>query len=266
MGALHEGHISLIEASKATNDITICSIFVNPLQFNNAQDLQHYPRTLEADIKMLQEAGCDMLFVPDASTMYPQPPRIKIDFGSLETVMEGKYRPGHFNGVAIVVAKLLHIVDPDFAYFGQKDLQQFLIIQQLVKDLSFKVKLICCEIVREADGLAMSSRNRRLLPPYRKASPKLYKALQLAQQSLEKHSPEEVKNIVADFLAGEELIRLEYLEIADGVTLETVGALENHESVAICIAAYLGEIRLIDNIVFSPGKKTGKPEEMPKYV
>jgi pantoate--beta-alanine ligase len=265
MGALHQGHISLINRSKEENDITVCSIFVNPLQFNNTQDLKRYPRTIEADIELLESAGCDVLFVPQASTMYPQQPKIKIDFGELETVMEGKYRPGHFNGVAVVVAKLFHMVDPDQAYFGQKDLQQFLIIQQMVKDLSFKLKLICCDIIREEDGLAMSSRNRRLEPAQRKASVKLYEALKMAKQLLDSHQPAQVKQEVAGFLAAEEMIRLEYLEIADGETLETVGSVANHEKVAICIAAYLGEVRLIDNIIIE--KKAKEPAtEIPGFI
>lgn len=249
MGALHEGHISLIERSKKENDLTVCSIFVNPLQFNNANDLLKYPRTLEKDIKMLEKAGCDIVFAPDVSTIYVTKPGLAIDFGDLERVMEGKFRPGHFNGVAIIVSKLFHMVDPDRAYFGQKDLQQYLIIKQLVDSLSFRVELISCDIIREQDGLAMSSRNQRLLPEHRVIANNLYKALELAKELVLKNHLEKAEEAVKEYLSPFKSIQLEYLEIADGNTLIKVGDLKDHSSVAICIAAFLGEVRLIDNII-----------------
>ena len=175
MGALHRGHLSLIEASKAENDLTICSIFVNPTQFNNPQDLAVYPRTLQADCEMLESVKCDVVFAPNAHDMYLTLPNLKFDFGDLERVLEGKFRPGHFNGVGIVVSKLFNIIQPDSAYFGQKDLQQCAIINRLVKDLSYNLKLNICPTQRETDGLAMSSRNRNLTPEQRKNAPEIYK-------------------------------------------------------------------------------------------
>ncbi len=249
MGALHEGHLSLIRTSRQKNDLTVCSIFVNPLQFNNPSDLTTYPRTLEGDIQMLSNAGCDILFAPVAGSMYPETPRMSINFGTLEEVMEGKHRPGHFNGVAIVVAKLFNLVKPTRAYFGQKDLQQFLIINRLVKDLSFDLQLVCCDIIREDDGLAMSSRNRRLTQEHRILAPRLYESLQLAQKQLTTQSPEEVKLLVEKFLESYPDIKLEYIEIADAQTLEPLQEIKEQKKVAICIAAWLGDVRLIDNVL-----------------
>ena len=200
MGALHTGHLSLIEASKKQNDLTVCSIFVNPTQFNNAHDLSVYPRTLEADCQMLESIGCDAVFAPSAEEMYPQLPQIKFDFGDLERVMEGQFRPGHFNGVGIVVSKLFNIVQPDNAYFGQKDLQQCAIVNRLVKDLSFSLILNICPTQRETDGLAMSSRNRNLSPEQRNDAPHIYKALQKAADLLRKNkSSEAVKTFVKQY-------------------------------------------------------------------
>jgi pantoate--beta-alanine ligase len=249
MGALHEGHLSLIRASRKDNNITVCSIFVNPLQFNNSNDLTTYPRTPESDIEMLSKAGCDILFTPVAGSMYPEAPRMSISFGALEKVMEGQHRPGHFNGVAIVVAKLFHLVKPTRAYFGQKDLQQFLIINRLVKDLSFDLQLVCCDIIREEDGLAMSSRNRRLSPEHRAIAPKLYEALQLAQTHLTDEEPEQVKLLVEKFLEDYPLIKLEYIEVADAQSLEPLINLREQKQAAVCIAAWLGDVRLIDNVL-----------------
>src|ERR1043165_7630788 len=159
MGALHAGHLSLIEASKRENQLTVCSIFVNPAQFNNAKDLEKYPRTLERDLGMLEKAGCDVVFAPDAKMMYEAEPMIKFDFGDLDKILEGEFRPGHFSGVALVVSKFFHIIKPTVAYFGQKDFQQFKVIEKLVKELKFDLQLKPMPIFRESDGLAMSSRN-----------------------------------------------------------------------------------------------------------
>ncbi|MFT7247810.1 MAG: pantoate--beta-alanine ligase, partial [Arcticibacterium sp.] len=167
MGALHEGHVSLVNKARQDNDIVLCSIFVNPTQFDNQEDLKKYPRTLETDTALLKKADCDIIFAPSSDEMYNAVPKLKLDFGNLEHVMEGEFRPGHFNGVATVVSKLFHIVNPDRAYFGLKDLQQVAILNRLVKDLSFDLELISCPIIRERDGLAMSSRNTRLSPKAR---------------------------------------------------------------------------------------------------
>jgi pantoate--beta-alanine ligase len=248
MGALHAGHLSLIERARQECDLVVCSIYVNPTQFNNPGDLIHYPRTVPADRRLLEAAHCHALFLPDDQVMYPQPALLKLDFGYLEKVMEGKYRPGHFNGVATVVSKLLHIVNPDVAFFGQKDLQQFTVIRQLVTDLSFNVQLVCCPIVREKDGLAMSSRNVRLTPDNRAVAPLLYQALQMAGKRIVEEPVDKVKEAVAAYLARTPQIQLEYFEIVDSYTLHPVQEITGHQAVSLCIAAYLGEIRLIDNI------------------
>jgi pantoate--beta-alanine ligase len=249
MGALHNGHISLIRKSKEATDLTICSIFVNPTQFNNALDLAVYPRTLEADCEMLQKAGCDYVFAPSAAEMYPVPHQIKFDFGNLEHVMEGKFRPGHFNGVGIVVSKLFNIVMPDIAFFGQKDIQQCAVINRLIIDLSFQIKLVICETEREQDGLAMSSRNRNLTIEQREIAPNLYKNMRASQKLLEDGmSINEVKNHLQTTLIQINGIKLEYFEIVDRTSLESIETYLPHQS-AMCIAAFLGKTRLIDNML-----------------
>jgi len=251
MGALHAGHISLIEASKQENNLTVCSIFVNPTQFNNPEDLKKYPRTLEKDSEMLQSVDCDVVFAPSAEEMYPSLPQMKFDFGSLETVMEGKFRPGHFNGVGIVVSKLFHIVKPDRAYFGLKDLQQVAVIRRMVSDLSFDLEIIPCATLREADGLAMSSRNMRLSAEARALAPNIYKALQFAKDKLQGGaSAKETQNAVASFFSTIPAIEPEYFEIADFDTLEPIAEARTQGKTAVCIAAFLGGVRLIDNMVF----------------
>ncbi|MGV3585888.1 MAG: pantoate--beta-alanine ligase [Adhaeribacter sp.] len=249
MGALHEGHLQLLRTAAQENDITVCSIFVNPTQFNNAEDFKLYPRLLEADAQLLTENNCQVLFAPEVAEMYTEALQLKFDFGALETVMEGQYRPGHFTGVAAVVSKLFHLVKPHKAYFGQKDLQQFAIINRLVTDLSFDLELVRHPIVREPDGLAMSSRNRRLTPEERQVATYLYKALQLAAQNLAYQSVPEVKAAVQEYLSPHHSIRLEYFEVADSQTLQPLQTLENQKNIALCIAAYVGEVRLIDNLV-----------------
>jgi pantoate--beta-alanine ligase len=250
MGALHPGHISLIERSQKDNDSTICSIFVNPTQFNNLGDLQKYPRTLEADQLLLQKAGCDAVFAPANEEIYRQPPRLRLDFGTLEQVMEGRFRPGHFNGVGLVVSKLFHMIKPNRAYFGQKDLQQFLIIRQLVNDLSFDLQLVRCPIIREPDGLAMSSRNRRLDPEQRQKAPQIYRALMKAKEMLlgGKSVSAAKMAVQTDFL-HQTGFRLEYFEVVDEETLQPVENTREHPQIALCMAAYLGEVRLIDNLL-----------------
>lgn len=256
MGALHEGHLQLLRACARENDVTICSIFVNPTQFNNPDDYKLYPRTLDQDIALLQATGCDYLFVPGAGEMYPQQPQVQFSFGPLEAVMEGAHRPGHFNGVATVVSKLFHVVQPHRAYFGQKDLQQVAVVRQLVQALSFDVELVCYPTVREPDGLAMSSRNKRLDEGQRQVAASLYKALQLAARKLKQPpasipmaSITSIKEEVAAYLAGINQVQLEYFEIADPVTLQPVADVREAQELALCIAAFVGPVRLIDNVL-----------------
>jgi pantoate--beta-alanine ligase len=251
MGALHAGHISLIRQAKLHNELSVCSIFVNPTQFNNPEDLVKYPRTLEADIAKLEEAGCDVIFIPEVSEIYPAPVSLSINFGRLEEILEGAFRPGHFNGVGIVVSKLFHIIKPTKAYFGLKDLQQCAVINRLVKDLSFDLELVFCDTVREEDGLAMSSRNVRLDTAARKAAPFINSSLRKGKDLiLNGTSPEDTKRIItADFAARAEF-ELEYFEIVDFETLESIERYDNHRKTALVTAAHLGGVRLIDNVVF----------------
>ncbi|MGK7391493.1 MAG: pantoate--beta-alanine ligase [Candidatus Cyclobacteriaceae bacterium M2_1C_046] len=251
MGALHQGHISLIEASKKNNDLTICSIFINPTQFNNPEDLKKYPRTLEKDISMLIEAGCDYLFLPSDEELYGQNDLlIKINFGYLENIMEGKYRPGHFNGVGLVVSKLFNIVRPDKAYFGQKDLQQFSIIKHLVDELNFGIDLNCMPVIRESDGLAMSSRNINLNETARKKATAFYNALNKASKMLKDGMGiEQVKSDITGLFNNQEEANLEYFEIVNAHSLLPLKDYKKNDRTALCIAGYVGGIRLIDNVI-----------------
>lgn len=250
MGALHEGHLDLVRRARQECDVVVASVFVNPTQFNNPDDLARYPRTLEQDSEMLERVGTDVLFFPSATEMYPEPPQLRLHFGELETVMEGAFRPGHFNGVGIVVTKLFHIVQPSRAYFGQKDLQQVAVIRRLIRDLSFPIELVRCNTVREPDGLAMSSRNRNLSSTERLQATALYQALLLARDLLvEGQSPNQAKAAVSGFFA-QRPIQLEYVEVANADTLQPVVELQAPGQTAICLAAQLGKVRLIDNLVF----------------
>lgn len=249
MGALHDGHISLINASRSQNDITVSSIFVNPIQFNNQNDLIKYPRTLETDTGLLESVGCDVLFSPENQEMYPIESVLKLDFGHLDKVMEGKFRPGHFSGVGLVVSKLFNIVEPDQAYFGQKDWQQFAVIKKLTEELNFNIALHSIETLREADGLALSSRNLRLNPEERTLATVFYRALAKARSAFrEGKDIHEVQRIVRAFVEQYPGVRLEYFELVDS---ENLNALENvHQATQpiMCIAGYVGEVRLIDNM------------------
>ncbi|RYU78715.1 pantoate--beta-alanine ligase [Hymenobacter persicinus] len=251
MGALHEGHLQLVRAAAQENDVVVVSIFVNPTQFNNADDFRLYPRVPDADAALLAPAGCTVLFLPSVEQMYPRPTVLTFDFGPLERVMEGAHRPGHFNGVATVVSKLFHLSRPHRAYFGQKDLQQVAIIRQLTADLSFDLDLVAFPTVREADGLAMSSRNRRLSPADRAMAPQLHQALVLGAAALAQGQPAEVAQAAAaQHLAASPGISLEYFEVVDAQTLQPVsGAVQAGQTVALCVAAQLGGVRLIDNLV-----------------
>ncbi|MDH3709216.1 MAG: pantoate--beta-alanine ligase [Cyclobacteriaceae bacterium] len=254
MGALHQGHLTLIDYCSRQSDVIICSIYVNPTQFNNPSDLTNYPRTLNEDLLALENTGCHAAFVPGDSSMYPQEPRTSVEFGALSMVLEGEHRPGHFNGVGLVVAKLFNIVQPDHAYFGQKDWQQVVIIKQLVQDLSFPIEIREVPIVRESDGLAMSSRNRRLTEQQRRLAPQLYLAISTVREHLQAGgSIEESAKKGSDQLQGFPEINVEYLEVVDAETLNTPRQPLGNRTLSVCIAARLGEIRLIDNVkVFSP--------------
>lgn len=251
MGALHEGHAQLVRMACAENDVVAVSIFVNPTQFNNQSDLLHYPRTPQADLLLLEEVGCDVLFIPEIADMYPEgftEEALPVRLGGFDTVMEGAHRPGHFAGVMQVVNKLFHAVGPCQAYFGQKDMQQLAVVKHMVSELALPIKVIGCPIVREADGLAMSSRNRRLTPEERAVAGHIYKALQLAASLWPSTPPHEIEHQVAAFMASEPLFTLEYIELADTTTLQPLTEGQQKNAVA-CIAARLGVVRLIDNVV-----------------
>jgi pantoate--beta-alanine ligase len=250
MGALHDGHLQLVRAAAAECDDVVASIFVNPTQFNNPDDLRLYPRLPEQDTALLAGAGCTALFMPAVAEVYPQPTVLHFDFGPLERVMEGAHRPGHFNGVATVVSKLFHMARPHAAYFGQKDFQQVAIVRQLLADLSFDLELVVYPTVREADGLAMSSRNRRLSPEARAVAPLLYQVLtQAASQVRQGVAPAQVQAEALAALAAEPQFTPEYFEVADAQTLQPLGAYAAGRSVVLCVAAHLSGVRLIDNIV-----------------
>jgi pantoate--beta-alanine ligase len=250
MGALHAGHLSLIRTCAQQNDITVASIFVNPTQFNDKRDLERYPRMPERDMDLLQSAGCQLVFLPDEHEVYPEPDTREFDFGGLDRNMEGKQRPGHFRGVAQVVTRLFDIVTPHRAYFGLKDFQQLAIIRKVTADLGYPVEIIPCPIVRESDGLAMSSRNMLLSPEERRAACILSAALFEARSMKEQHTPAEVKQFVEGMIRDAPLVALEYFEIVDAGSLQPVTNWTNEETVG-CLAASVGKIRLIDNVNFS---------------
>ena len=250
MGALHDGHLQLVQAAAAECNEVIATIFVNPTQFNNADDFRLYPRVPEADAALLAPAGCTALFVPSVAEMYPQPTVLRFDFGALERVMEGAHRPGHFNGVATVVSKIFHLARPHRAYFGQKDWQQVAVVRQLVADLSFDLEIVACPTIREADGLAMSSRNRRLDAAARAAAPLLYQVLVAAAAQVRQGvPPAQVRAAAAAALLREPLLTHEYLEVADAQTLQPLAQYVPGRAVVLCLAAHVGGVRLIDNVV-----------------
>lgn len=251
MGALHQGHISLVNKSASENNYTVVSIYVNPTQFNDKADLNRYPRNLEKDMKLLEGSGCDLVFAPADAEMYPEPDTRKFNFGMLETVMEGKFRPGHFNGVAQIVSKLFDAVKPDRAYFGLKDFQQLAVIMKMVKDLHYPVEIVPCKIIRETDGLAMSSRNMLLEPEKRKAAPFIYKTLLQTIRLSQEKSPEEIKSIVQGLFKTNAELELEYFEIVDNENLQPITVFNPNVPSSACIAVFAGKIRLIDNIQFN---------------
>ncbi len=246
MGALHEGHLSLIRISKQQTDITICSIFVNPTQFNNASDLTLYPRTPEADIKLLESAGCDILYMPDVKDVYPENDSRQFDFGYLDTILEGAHRPGHFNGVGQVVSILLEGIKPDKAFFGSKDYQQVMVVKNLVKQLHLPVEIVACPILREPDGLAMSSRNIRLSKEERKTATLVPFIMQQAIKIIHKNGVKEAKSYVSQECTNNNM-KLDYYEVCDADTLEPVEDINSHRKAISLIAVFVGNIRLIDN-------------------
>ena len=248
MGALHEGHASLVQRSVVENGVTVVSVFVNPTQFNDKGDLERYPRTLEADCRLLEALGADCVFAPSVEEVYPEPDTRVFDFTPLDKVMEGIYRPGHFNGVAQIVSKLFMFVEPDRAYFGEKDFQQLAIIREMVRQQDFKLEIVGCPIVREADGLAMSSRNTLLTAEQRATSLAISKSLFASQEYAKNHTLAETKQMVEDTIAATDGLELEYYEVVDGNTLQPVNAWADAEYIVGCITVYCGKVRLIDNI------------------
>jgi pantoate--beta-alanine ligase len=250
MGTLHPGHLSLVERSTAENDFTAVSIFVNPTQFNDPSDLENYPRTPESDIELLQSHGVDLVFAPSVEEMYPEPDQRTFDLGGLDKVMEGAARKGHFNGVAQIVSKLFETVHPHRAYFGQKDFQQLVIIRHLVQTLGLDIRIIACPIIREKDGLAMSSRNILLNREQRRAAPLIHRTLREAQGLRWSLTPADLKEWVTLQFKQHPLLRLEYFEIVEEIALRPAEAWEEGGNKVGCIAVNLGHVRLIDNVIF----------------
>ena len=250
MGALHEGHASLVRYAVAENEIVVVSVFVNPTQFNDKNDLLKYPRTLEADCELLEKEGADYVFAPTVEEIYPEPDTRQFSYAPLDTVMEGKFRPGHFNGVCQVVSKLFMMVEPDKAYFGEKDFQQLAIIREMVKQMNFPLQIVGCPIVREEDGLALSSRNTRLSAQEREFALNISKTLFRSKEYAASHTLEETQRFVEDSIASSEGLQLEYFEIVDGLTLQRIENWEDTDYVVGCITVFCGEVRLIDNIKY----------------
>ena len=250
MGALHAGHISLVNRCAAENDICVVSIFVNPTQFNDKNDLLKYPKTPEADCELLKTAGCSIVFAPEVNEMYPEPDTRVFNFGTLEEVMEGAFRYGHFNGVAQIVSKLFDIVQPDKAYFGEKDFQQLAIIREMTKQLQLSAIIVPCPIVREKDGLAMSSRNTRLGISERESASKISEILFKSRSFAGKIPVPELKEQVIKSINKTPSLRVEYFDIVDGNTLQSVPNWEDSSYIVGCIAVFCGEVRLIDNIKY----------------
>lgn len=249
MGALHEGHISLVRQAVAENSLVVVSIFVNPNQFNDPKDLERYPRTLEADLNLLESTGCDLVFAPDPKEVYPEQDTRKFNFGKLEEVMEGKFRPGHFNGVAQVVSRLFDMVQPDKAYFGLKDFQQLAIIKSMVKQLNLAVEIVPCAIVREDNGLAMSSRNELLSAEERKNAAVISKTLFAAKELKTQKSVQELVEWISNEINNNSFLDVEYVEIVDDEELQPVKRWDEPTTKVACVAVFCGKVRLIDNIV-----------------
>jgi len=247
MGALHAGHLSLIKQAQSQNDVVVCSIFVNPTQFNDPKDLEKYPRTIDADIRMLQDANCDVLFNPDVKEIYDNHEQWHLPLGELEHLLEGEFRPGHYQGVTQVVSILLSVVEPDTAFFGQKDYQQFLVISKMVRMLHIPVKLVMCPIKREPDGLAMSSRNVHLSADERSHALILSKTLNWVKDNFKSTPFPQLKAEAESMISREAGVELEYIEIANGETLKP--APESDKNIVALVAARVGKTRLIDNVI-----------------
>lgn len=250
MGALHAGHASLVKRSVNENDVTVVSVFVNPTQFNDKNDLVKYPRTLEADCKLLEDCGATLVFAPSVEEMYPEPDTRQFGYAPLDTVMEGAFRPGHFNGVCQIVSKLFDAVKPHRAYFGEKDFQQLAIIREMVRQMKFDLEIMGCPIVREEDGLALSSRNARLSSDERENALNISRTLFKSRTFAATHSVSETQKMVEDAIAAAPGLRLEYFEIVDGNTLQKIGDWNETSYAVGCITVFCGEVRLIDNIKY----------------
>ncbi len=250
MGALHQGHLSLIEIAGKAADVVVVSIFVNPTQFNNPDDLKRYPRDLQRDVDMLNNSACELLFVPTVKEIYPEPDQRVFEFGLLDKVMEGKFRPGHFNGVAQVVSRLFDIVKPHKAFFGEKDFQQLAVIREMVRQLNYNIEIVACPIVRETDGLAMSSRNMLLSENKRKKAPIIADSLFESCNFATANDVEKTKKFVIERINASSELEVEYFEIVDGNTLQSISNWNESDYVVGCIAVFAGEIRLIDNVIY----------------
>lgn len=250
MGALHEGHVSLVKECSKQNDICVVSIFVNPTQFNNLTDLDKYPRTIEQDTNVLELAGADIVFIPSVEQIYPEPDTRIFEFGQLDIVMEGKFRPGHFNGVAQVVSRLFDIVQPDRAYFGEKDFQQLVIIREMVRQLNLSVEIIPMPILREKSGLAMSSRNQRLTEEQKNTAVNIYKVLTESKKLYKNNTVTETLSQVIDSVNKIDMLEVEYFEIVDGNTLQQISDWKDTNYAVGCITVFCGEVRLIDNVIY----------------
>ncbi len=252
MGALHEGHLSLVRKSICDNDITVVSLFVNPTQFNDPKDLKSYPRTIEKDSELLKKAGADYLFAPSVEEMYPTPDTRHFEYPPVTTVMEGAYRPGHFNGVCQVVSRLFYIAQPDRAYFGEKDWQQIAVVKAMVKALGLSVNIVECPIVRDKDGLALSSRNALLSKEERAIAPAIYKSMKAGVDYAKTHSVKETHDYIVGRINTVDGLEVEYLAIVDGNSLQTVDDWNDSDYVVGCITVYCGArpVRLIDHIKF----------------
>lgn len=252
MGALHEGHASLVKKSVKDNDVTVVSVFVNPTQFNDPKDLSSYPRDIEADCKLLEEVGADYVFTPSVEEMYPTPDTRHFEFPPISTVMEGAHRPGHFNGVCQVVSRLFYITRPDKAYFGEKDWQQIAVVKAMVRSLNLNVKIVECPIIRDTDGLARSSRNALLSADEREIAPNIFKALKESIEYSKKHNINETHDYVVEKINSVNGLEVEYFEIVDGNTLQKVSDWNDSEYIVGCITVYCGKrpVRLIDHIKY----------------
>ncbi|MBR5656689.1 MAG: pantoate--beta-alanine ligase [Prevotella sp.] len=253
MGALHEGHASLVRRCVKENDVTVVSVFLNPTQFNDKGDLERYPRTLDADCKLLEKEGADYVFAPSVEEVYPTPDERHFEFPPVTTVMEGAKRPGHFNGVCQVVSRLFYIVRPTRAYFGEKDWQQIAVVKQLVKYMGVNIEIVECETIREKDGLAKSSRNTLLTEDERAIAPKIYEALKAGAKYAKKHTVQETHDKVVSDINAVEGLEVEYFSIVDGNTLLDIQSWDECEKAVGCITVYCGKtpIRLIDHIDFN---------------